>query len=412
MGSGCVLSNVHNARARVVVRIEFVTGCPYPAPRTTDSHLTPRSAPARSPHSDSRSRAVRLLPWLLAALVPIGAQAAQWELSAASDRHSDFSSIDDLRDDNAAGYRARFGRNLAYVQDEVRLQRRDGAWNVALVGRSSATLVGNRDAIDAVRHSRGIGRDATGRHFDVHARLRGFAGAGLELGRAFELAPAWRGTLHVQGLVLTRWREREVRGVADFAGATSTYTFDLHSTEVNDRLKFPFQRSQGAQGAGLLFGGDISWSRGDWQAHAGLRDVGVLYWRGVPQQEFTLSTSTRAVDAEGFVVFRPLLQGRNAQGGLSRSAPWQANLGTSWQATASGALELQARWFRGFGALPSAGWRQRWGELEAGATWQVHQRRLVLDARWGGWRVFAGTDRLDGAHSRLLGVAYSRPFSF
>lgn len=374
--------------------------------------MTPPAPPARAPHPTSASPLVRSVRCLLLALVPLSAPAAQWELDIRSDRHSDFSAIDDLRDDNAAGYRARFRRNLAYVQDEVRLQRREGAWGLALVGRSSATLVGNRDAIEAVRHSRGIGRDASDRHFDVRAHLRGFAGAGVEVARAFGLAPAWEGSLHVQGLVLTRWREREISGAADFEGATSTYTFDLRSTEVNDRLKFPFQRSQGAHGAGLLFGGGLAWSGDDWRAHAGLRDVGLLYWRGVPQQEFTLSTSTRAIDPEGFVIFQPLLQGRNAQGGLTRSAPWQASVGASWQATTHGRLELESRWFRGFGALPSVGWRQRWGELEAGATWQVHQRRLVLDARWGGWRLFAGTDRLDGAHSRLLGVAYSRPFSF
>lgn len=355
---------------------------------------------------------LRLAPWLLAGLLPVAAGAAEWTLKLESDRHSDFSSIDDLRDDNAEGYRARSGRNLAYVQEEARLQRRDGAWTFSLLGRSSATLVGNRDAIEALRHSRGIGRDATDRHFDVHAHLRGFAGAGVEAQRSFEIAPQWSGALSVQALALTRWREREVTGAADFAGATSTYTFDLRSSEINDRLEFPFQRPQGAAGAGLLFGGDLAWTRGPWSARAGVRDLGVLHWRAMPQQEFTVSTSTRTIDPDGFVVLRPLLQGRNAQSSLTHTAPWRLQASVGWQATERGQLQLGSRWFRGFGALPSVGWTQRWGELEAGATWQIHERRLVLDARWGGWRLYAGADRLDGAHSRVLGVAYTRPFSF
>ncbi|MEJ8835600.1 hypothetical protein [Ramlibacter sp. AN1133] len=354
----------------------------------------------------------RFAALVLAALLPLAASAAPWELTLESDRHSDFSSIDDLRDDNAAGYRARFGRNLAYVQEEVRLQRREGAWSLSLLGRSSATLVGNRDAIEALRHSRGLGRDASDRHFDVHAHLRGFAGAGVEVERGFVLEPQWSGALLVQALALTRWREREIRGAADFVGATSTYTFDLRSSELNDRLQFPFQQPQGAAGAGLLFGGDLAWGRGPWSARAALRDVGLLHWRGVPQQDFTLSTSTRAIDAGGFVVFRPLLQGRNTQSGLTRSAPWRAQVSAGWQATERGSLQAGARWFRGFGALPSVGWTQRFGQLETGATWQFHEQRLVLDARWGGWRVYVGADRLDGVHSRVLGVAYSRPLPF
>ena len=289
------------------------------------SHSTPHPAPP------SHRFVARLLPWLLAACLPLAAPAADWTLKVESDRHSDFSSMDDLRDDNAAGYHARYGHNIAYVQEEARLQRRDGAWTFSLLGRDSATLIGNRDAIDALRHSRGIGRDANDRHFDAQAHLRGFAGAGVEVQRDFALAPEWSGALMVQALALTRWRDREVSGTADFAGATSTYTFDLRSSEIHDRLDFPFQQPHGASGAGLLFGGDLGWSRGAWSLRAGVRDLGWLYWRGIPQQEFTLSTSTRAVDENGFVVIRPLLQGRNSQEGLTRSAPWRLQASAAWQ---------------------------------------------------------------------------------
>ena len=98
------------------------------------------------------------------ALIATAAQAGDWSLLLQSDRHSDFSSIADLRDDNAAGYRARGAHNLAYLHDEARLQRSAGPWSIALLARANATLVANRDAIDALRLARGMGRDANDRH--------------------------------------------------------------------------------------------------------------------------------------------------------------------------------------------------------------------------------------------------------
>lgn len=355
----------------------------------------------------------RLQAALLAAtLAACGSAAgADWALQVRSERHSDFSSIDDLRDDNAAGYRARHARNLAYVEEEVRLQRSEGLWSLALLGRSSATLVANEDAVNAVRHVRGIGRDAADRQWDVEARMRGFAGVGAELGRAFQAGPEWSGAVLVQALALTRWREREVNGVADFQSATGTYAFDLRSRELNDRLSFPFQQSSAAAGAALLFGADLAWQRGAWRAHAGVRDLGWLHWRGLPQQDLTASSSTRAVDAEGFVVYRPLLQGQNRQGGLTRRAPYRLQLDASWQATEHGSLEVAARKFEGYAFLPSIGWKQGWGKLQAAAHWQLHERRLVLDVGWENWHAFLGTDKLgSGAQSRAFGLRYQRAF--
>lgn len=359
------------------------------------------------------SRLLRLCALLTVLLgSALSAHAADWDLQLQTDRHSDFSSIKDLEDDNAAGYRARGQRNIAYLHDEARLQRREGLWTIALLARANGTLIANRDAIDALRHTRGLGRDATDRQWNPEVRLRAFAGAGVEIGRAFDIAAEWSGMLLVQTLALTRWRDRQVDGTAGFAGATQTYSFNLRSTETYDRLRLGIQQDFAAHGAGLLFGGDLAWKRADWTLRAQVRDLGWLHWKGIPQQQLFLASNTQAVDAEGFVVYRPLLTFQNSQSGSTQSAPYRVHLDAGWQATERGQLRLGVRHYQGFGELlPSIGWMQRWGVLEAGATWQVHERRLILDAGWKQWRVFAGTDRLgEGAHSRVLGLRFSTPW--
>lgn len=352
---------------------------------------------------------------LLLAVLASASQAAPdgsgWSLLLHSDRHSDFSSLADLREDDRSGYRARSSRNLAYVEEEARVQRTTGAWTWSLLARSSATLVANRDAIGALRHLHGLGRDANDRQWNVDARLRGFSGFGAEVGHRFSPGPEWTGLVLVQALALTRLRDRHITGAADFEGATSTYGFDLRSRETNDRLDFPFRQDVAPRGAALLFGGEIGWKRGPWSLTAGMRDLGWLHWRQVPQQEFTLASRTRDVDAEGFVVYRPLVQGQNRQGGRTRTAPPRAMLAGGWQATPDGELRLRARHFQGFGWRPSAGWAQRFGTVETETSIDFEERRIVVDARWERWQLRLGFDRPDGAaQSRVFGIRYRAPW--
>jgi hypothetical protein len=350
-------------------------------------------------------------------LLPLAAAAADdgalWQLQLRSSRHSDFGSLADLDTDDASRIQARGARNLAYIDDEARVQRSAGAWWLAILARQTATLTANGDAVDALRHAQKIGRDGTDRHWNVDARLRGFTGGGIELGRNLALAPEWSGLLLVQGLALSRWRDRHIEGAGDFRAATSTYGFDLRSTEINNRLRFPFQTDSGIRGAALLFGADLNWQRGDWTLSAAARDLGWLYWKGMPQQTFTLSSTTQTVDAEGFIVYKPLLEGRNSQRGLTQRAPARWSAAARWDATRDGHLTLAAEHVQDFGLLPSVAWAQPLGPVQAQLGWRFHERRLELGVAWGAWRLQVGTDRPGGdMHSRMFLVSYSRGLPF
>lgn len=355
---------------------------------------------------------------LSAALAP-GAEAAEppqatWQLGLQSDRHSDALPLSALGDDAWQRLAPRPGRNLAYVDDELRLSRTQGGWTWSVLARSHATLVASDSALALAALVDSGRRPAADAQWAVQARLRAFAGAGLALGHEHTLAPGWSVRWEAQALALGRWRERRFDGPVQYGVATGTYQFDLASEDLDNRLDFPFRQAVARRGAGLLLAGELAWQGDTAWARAGLRDGGWLRWAGLPRQQATLDTATQAVDADGFLVYQPLVQGRYRQDGLTRWLPWRATVAAGARLPGGQRLGLQVETLPGWGALPTLQWQRPAatpGGLALGADWRLHERRLDLSLDWAGLTLRAGADRLDGqARSRVLAVGYRRAF--
>lgn len=369
--------------------------------------------------SSGTARRRALLPLVLAAIcsaaqaqpgepVEADAGALPWRLALRSDRHSDVLSLSDINAEAYEHARARAARNLLYLDDEARLERRgsDG-WRLGLVARSSATLVLNRDAVDVIAQA--AGAPAAGdRRWQVSARLRGFSGVGLELGRELPLGSQWRLGWSAQALALTRLRDRRITGPASYDAATDAYGFGLHSSDLNDRMRFPFQQSVASNGMGVLFGGELGWQDERFALSLSVRDAGWLRWSGMPRQEADLSSSVRDRDADGFLLYGPLVQGRYSQSAYRTYWPARWALRGQWQAQPALALGASLQTMPGFGVLPAVTLQQRWaGDLQTTLGWRFHERRASAALDWRGWCVEAGADRLGGARSRLLSLSWA-----
>lgn len=362
-------------------------------------------------------RRVRRLALLAAAMALQAAPGAAaeppaWQLSLRYDHHSDGLPLDQMGSrDWAKGLRPRQGLNLSYVEDELRLERQQGPWSLALLARSSASLVASPDAMElASLISRGE-HPAGDRQWDNEVLLRGFNGVGLEVGHTHRLAGGWSARWTAQGLLLTRWRERQLDGPASYAAGSGSYQFDLQSQELDDKRRFPFQQDFAAQGAGLLLGAELDWQGEQAFAALALQDGGWLHWRNVPQQQLRLDSSTQAVDADGFLIYRPLIQGQNSQQGRTRRQPWRAQLKAGWKLEPQAEVSASVEHRPDFGLLPALQWRQREGEREWGLEWRFHERRATLSLGWQHWRLRVGSDSLDSqARSRELGLTYLRTF--
>lgn len=342
-----------------------------------------------------------------------GPAADAWRLSARSVHHGEAVPLAALDDEARALAQLdpRPGHNLAYVDDELRLSRAAGAWTWSLLARSSARLVTDASTLELIRQVSSDGTPPADRRWPARLRYESFQGGGLEGGYRFAPAPRWQVGVAAQLLTLRHWRRRTLDGSVQYAADSSTYAFDLLSTQADDRLRFPFQATQDGRGSGLLLAADATWRDGRWAASLGVRDLGWLHWGRLPQQAGTLSTQTQAYDADGFVIYRPLVQGRNSQEGYTRrlSGWWSAR--ASWQATTAGELEVGSDGVPGFGALPVVGWRQRVHDIDLGLEWRMHERRASASIGWRGWQLRAGADRLGrGQRSRELALAARWPF--
>lgn len=337
-----------------------------------------------------------------------------WSLLVQQRSHADALPLARLGDDDPAALRPRPGRNLAYLEDTLRLARRFGAWHLTLLARQSATLVAGADTL-ALAADLDAGRQPVDpRHWTVRARWQGFAGAGLAAGRRHALAPGWTLDWETQALALGRWQARRLDGQVRYDPASRSYALQLVAEREDDRLAFPFQRGFAAHGGALLGGVRVQGAIGPWRLQGGVEDGGWLHWQGLPRQTQVIDTDRETVDADGYVVYRPLVQGRNAQSPLTRWHPARGLLAIDRLGPGGQRFGASLTLLPGFGALPSLTWERPAatpGGASLAAAWRWHERRLDLQWQWQGWRWQAGLDRAGaGVRSRAWGLSYSRAF--
>ena len=348
----------------------------------------------------------RLAALLLAAAAAAHAQPAApgWRLSLASDRHVDALALGQLGDDEAArALDPRPGRNLGYLFDELRLERRgdDGA-RLALLVRQRAIAIASEGALDLARQIETGGTPGRDRDWRVDLDHLGFAGAGLELGtRDLALAPGLTLALSAQALALQRVGARQIDGRAGWRQAEGRYQAELRSLEIGDRLDFPFRQPMAARGWALLLGGRLALREGAWDGELRWQDAGWLHWRGLPQQQAQLSTDQAGVDADGFVSYRPLVEGRNSQPSWRRTLAPISTLEIGWRGEGLGRLQAGLVWLPGWGALPRLGWQGQAGDWGLSAQWRPHERRIGVGIERGGWSLQLGGDLRGGRHRSM-----------
>lgn len=343
----------------------------------------------------------------LAASLPLQAAPSGGMLQLNSTQHSDPLPLHRFGDDDIGpALSARSGRNLAYLDNELRLSHRRGPNTWSLLTRQSATVIASQGTVDLAADAETSGRPAGDRQWAVQARYFAFAGSGLAWQRAFTPAPGWQLDVGAQGLLLQRWRERHLTGQAGYEAALQSYHFDLQSFEADNELAFPYQRSFAPRGHALLLDGQLRWAGSAFGARVAWRDAGWLRWRGLPQNQSALSTQTQTYDADGFVVYQPLIQGQNSQAGRSRHAPARVILAGDWRPDARTTVELRGEWLQHFGVLPALSAEHRVGDATWGIAWHSHERRATASVAWRGLRLRVGADRFgDAAHSREMSLA-------
>lgn len=353
-----------------------------------------------------------LLPVVLGLWASTGlAQQVGLVLKLSTERFSDPLPLKALMANDLAQASPRGDHNLIYLRDEVRLGARWKAGDLSVIVRQSATLVANEGAVVVIKDLSTPGGPPASYDQRVKLHMVGFVGAGL----AFDsegLLPVdrWGWQAGVQVLSLRRYVARDLEGQASYDAASRIYGLQARSTYVDDRLTFPFQQTFDSSGLGVLFSGGLRWRATDqlslsWRVD----DLGRLQWSGLPQDDMVLSTNTSQVDGDGYLVYRPLINGHYRQNRYTAKSVATWTVGGEWGFSPSWTAVGQLRRVDGFNrALPYTGVRWVSGRWQASAGWLWHERALSLGASHGPWQLAVSGDRLDaGAHARMVSLRWA-----
>lgn len=336
-----------------------------------------------------------------------------WRLSAQGQYHSDALVLADTSADDALQkLRARGDRNLHYLREELRLSRTLEADTWSLLARRSTVVVANRGAVELAHKVSTVLQSGPAQQWQLKVDYRHLAGTGLEWQREWAFDGGWQLQASVQGLALLELGHEHLDGQARYSGGNAgQYAFALNATRSNAGHQFPFQQPVPSNGWGVLSSGELSKRMGRVKLAAHWHDLGRLYWHRLPTEYSAINTSTQATDANGYLIYRPLIQGRNTQTRNSVAPPWWLGLQAELQVNECAALTLHLDQQPLFGALPSVAWTQAIGSWRWQARWHSYERRLALGLEAGRWRLRWGQGiGASDNHSLEFGLAYSRSF--
>ena len=366
-----------------------------------------------------------LAAWLAAAGTAALAQGLS--LSLSSQRFNDATRLSQLGRDGPPDLSPRAGQNLAYEENEVRLAWDQGPWRLSALGRQSASIVAGASGLQLAQALIERRTPSQDQDYRVDLSYRGFSGLGLALARRWGEASlgheGWHGQLELQALQLRRLRETEIHGTARYQTATQSYAFELEGLRVQDTLRFPFQQDHPRQGWGLLAKAELGWCQAGalpWCLSLSGENLGQLRWRQMPQEWLQLSTQTQSYDEDGYLIYKPMLNGRYSQTAYRQQARQRWTLQAQGE-TAWGRAQLRLSRLQGYGqllpelgmdwAVNQQGWSQTLGLQRWGLHWATHERRLSLRLQAEHWQLTLGGDRPGaGARAREVSLAWHQPF--
>ena len=274
--------------------------------------------------------------------------------------------------DDWARYHPRGGRNAALQSARIELVAAHARWEVAAALRSDILIEGSRGAFDLVHAYKQRQTPADGSAFAVDAQEQGVVSAGLRGARTWVLRPGsdngLQATAALTLLSVRRVQVTDVRGEVQYSTAAG-YAFDAHTLQQDSRKPFGGFGTSGTTGNGYTLDAGLLWQASpDTFVNLSAGDVlSRLRIRNVAMQQTTLSSSTSSLDGNGFLAYKPLVNGRNSASDVSLrlTRKWSASVGTRIGAhiglPAGHALD---------DALVGARW-ERIGNIDLPALWAV-----------------------------------------
>lgn len=310
-----------------------------------------------------------------------------YKLDVRSDQHSDPLPLRYFgQSDWVKHLQPRAGLNLVRLDQSIEIGLlSEESYGLAIIARNKGRLIATEETLNRAGE---LARDQSGVQdwrLTPKLSLTGFSGLGLAWQKSHALAEHLRLRWGAQGLLLKQLYSRDLAGLLDYQSSSQSYIFDITSFEKNSRLKTPFQSPFDSSGQGLLFQADLQWTFDTVRLEMGVSDVGWLRWQLLPEQLLNLNSNTSSRDANGYLLYKPLVQGQNYQRTVLWTAPWTGKIQASWYATPSQVVSLPWTYIPGFGWLPAYRWTHLGWPIVWSLEWRQHDRNLLFESRWNQW---------------------------
>lgn len=336
---------------------------------------------------------------------------ARWQVSLVSERLSDPLPLQYFgQPDWAAHVQPRSGRNLVQVNQSLSMTRVSaaGTQQWSWVARQLGRIVLDEDTARRMAQI-ATGQDAAQNWHGQHwLTYKSFSGQGIDWKYQSAVSEGFYADGGVQVLVLRSLSARSLDGEVNFNTADGRYAFNVQTGQSGNKLSYPFQKPFDAQGQALLLQGRLGWRAGPWHVSGGVRDAGWLRWQGLPHQALSLNSQTQTRDANGYIVWQPLVQGQNSQTDVRWGAPWTGDMQLGWRASAQQSWSLPWQYVPQVGWLPALRWQGDGAPVRWAVTWRQHQRDVTGQVGWGPWRVALALGNT--SHSQQLELAYAQNF--
>ena len=257
-------------------------------------------------------------------------------------------------------YQPRPGNQVAaqFAQAEVSAAR--SGWEFAIHRRSELLLTGSRGAFDLVHAYKRRAQPAPGTAFSARVVAQGAKTTGVRVARTWGAGPrqrmrgdhedaGWRWTLAATALSVHRSLAADLRGSASY-GPGGPEAFEGTATRHDSSKQFGGFGNAGATGQGLSVDAGLSWGRIDGlRLNLSLVDVwSHLELAEVAAQSLRLASATLAYDADGYLVYRPALNGQNRSASLRTQLLRKSSLVADWPLNLPvlGEVRMGARWTR------------------------------------------------------------------
>jgi hypothetical protein len=308
---------------------------------------------------------------------------------------------------------ARPGTNLIRVDKSagLELKRQDGLFSFGLMTRSVGRLLVSEESVRKLRLVANREAQANDWLTNVQLHMEGFSGTGVQWQQQLNLSPQIQWRVGGQGLLLTQLQSRDLTGQMGYHQLDQSYRFEVVSQEKNAALRLPYQDTVNKLGQGLLFNTQIAWQSQFAGLEFGVKDFGILHWQGVPNRMLKLNSNIAERDSNGYLIYRPLLTGQNAQSSVTQKSPWTAVLTPKWMPIEGQSFSMPWQFIPNFGWLKAYRWTHTQGGIPWAIEWREHDRNLVFQGQWNHWIADIGLSNFNSnSRSQTFKLIYVRNF--